>query len=74
MQGHTSHSIHALHQIYVFLSKTECKVKKGFAPDESFRKTFGKKENNPNRSEFIKNPESQPSWQSRVSPSEFTNE
>ena len=42
MRNHTLHN--ASHQIYIFsYLKQECKVKKGLAPDKSFRKTFGEK-------------------------------
>ena len=60
------HFIHAkvIHRIafthctrYMFsYLKQECRVKKGLASDESFRKTFGEKEDNSNRSKFSKNP------------------
>ena len=42
--------------------KQECKVKKGFALDENFRKTFREKEGNSNRLEFSKNFKSQLDW------------
>ena len=54
MHNHTLHGI--LHQVYVFLSETgmHSERKRGLAPDKSFRKTFGEKEGNSNRSEFSK--------------------
>ena len=57
-KSHTSHSIHTLHQIYVFLSETGMQNEKGLVPDKSFRKTFGEKEDNSNKSKFqgISNP------------------
>ena len=42
--------------------KQEYRVKKGLALDKSFRKIFGEKEENSNRSEFLKNLKSQPGW------------
>ena len=49
--------------------KYECRMKKGPAPDKSFRKTFGeKKKINSDESKFSKNFKSQPNWQSTVSP------
>ena len=57
----------------IFFSEIGIQIEKGFAPDKSFRKTFGEKEYNSNGSEFSKNLKSQISWQSRVSPDEFTN-
>ena len=42
--------------------KQERGVKNGLALDRSFRKTFGEKEGNSNRSEFSKNSKSQPEW------------
>ena len=54
MHNHTLHG--TLHQVYIFLSEIGMQSeKKGFAPDKSFRKTFGEKEGNSNRSEFSKN-------------------
>ena len=47
--------------MYVYL-KQECRVQKGLAPNKSFRKIFGKKKGNSNRSKFSKNFKSQPSW------------
>ena len=56
------HCITHLHQIYVSCLKQECRVKKGRAPDKSFRKTFEEKEGNIQTiSEFSK-PKSQLSW------------
>ena len=42
--------------------KQEYRVKKGLAPNKSFRKTFREKEGNSNKSEFSKNFKSQPDW------------
>ena len=37
-------------------------MKKGLAPDKSFRKIFKEKKNNSNGSESLKNLKSQPGW------------
>ena len=66
--AHTFHSCKVIHPIafthyirYMFsYLKQECRVKKGLALNKSFRKTFGEKESNSNRSKFWKNFESQP--------------
>ena len=42
--------------------KQECRVKKGLAPNKSFRKTFGEKEGNSDGSGFSKNLKSQQVW------------
>ena len=60
MHNYTLHG--TLHQVYVFLSETGIQSEKGFGPDKSFRKTFGEKEGNSNRSKFSKDLKSQPSW------------
>ena len=52
MQNHALHNIRILHQAYVFFS-SEIGMQ-SLAPDKSFRKTFGEKEDNSNRSEFQK--------------------
>ena len=59
MHDYTLHG--TLHRAYVFLSETGIQSeKKGLGLDKSFRKTFEKKEDNSNRSEFSKNFKSQP--------------
>ena len=40
-------------------------MKKGIAADKSFRKTFGEKKANSNRSKFSRNFKSQPNWHQR---------
>ena len=70
MHNHTLHD--TLHQMYVFLFEIGMQSEKGFCVDKSFRKTFGEKKDNSNRLEISKNHESQPSWQSRVSPDRYT--
>ena len=50
MHNHTLHD--PLHQIYVSYLKQKCRVKKGLRLDKSFKKTFGEKEGNSNKSEF----------------------
>ena len=72
MQNHALHNIRIVHQAYVFFS-SETGIS-SLAPDKSFRKTFGEKEDNSNRSELLKD-FSQPSqnsanWRPSVSPGE----
>ena len=72
MQNHALHNIHILHQACVFFSSET--GMQSLALDKSFRKTFGEKEDNLNRSELLKN-FSQPSqnsakWRPSVSPGE----
>ena len=43
--------------MYVYL-KQECRVKKGLASNKGFKKAFGEKKGNSNRSEFSKKPKS----------------
>ena len=49
VQNHALHNIYILHQAYVFFS-SETGI--SLAPEKSFRKTFGEKEDNSNRLEF----------------------
>ena len=56
VQNHALHNIRILHQAYVFfLSETGMQNP---IPDKSFKKTFGEKEDNSNKSKFqrISNP------------------
>ena len=64
----TSHSCtiiyymtHYIRYTFSYL-KQECRVKRGFVLDKNFRKTFGEKEGNSNKSTFSKNFKSQPDW------------
>ena len=67
VQNHALHNICILHQAYVFFSsKTGMQ---SLTPDKSFRKTFGEKEDNSNRSEFQPSQNST-NWQPTVSPDE----
>ena len=62
MLGHVihDHTLHnTLHQIYISLSETGMQSEKVRPLDKSFRKTFGEKEGNSNRSKFSKNFKSQ---------------
>ena len=53
MQNHALHNIRILHQACVFFCSSEIRML-SLAPDKSFRKTFGEKEDNSNRSEILK--------------------
>ena len=70
MQNHALHNIRVLHQAYVlFSSETGMQ---SLAPDKIFRKTFGEKEDNSNRSELLKDlsqlSQNSANWQPNVSP------
>ena len=66
MQNHALHNTRILHQAYIFSFETG---RQSLAPDKSFRKTFGEKEDNSNRSEFQPSQNST-NWQPSVSPDE----
>ena len=50
VQNHALHNIRILHQAYVFFASETGMP--SLTPDKSFRKTFGEKEDNLNRSKF----------------------
>ena len=72
MQNHALHNIHILHQAYVFFSSET--GMQSLAPDKSFRKIFGEKEDNSNRSELLKDfsqlSQNSANWQPGVNPGE----
>ena len=67
MQNHALHNICILHRAYVFFSSETGMQSR--APDKNFRKTFGEKEDNSNRSEFQPSQNST-NWRPTVSPGE----
>ena len=72
MRNHALHNIRILHQAYVFFSSETGML--GLTPDKSFRKTFGKKEDNSKRSELLKYSsqlsQNSVNWQPSISPGE----
>ena len=70
VQNHALHNIRILHQAYVFFSSET--GMQSLAPDKSFRKTFGEKKDNSNRSEFQKDlsqlSQNSTNWQLGVRP------
>ena len=72
MQNHALHNIRILHEVCVFCSFETGML--GLAPDKSFRKTFGEKEDNSKRSELLKYSsqlsQNSVNWQPSISPGE----